>query len=223
MIVGRFVGPSMIQVVRATSSTGTPIEHLAQAASFLEDRHLIAWSRHAPGRERFGLEMAWYLQRMPQSQTCVLAGSAIRDLDGFCRQLAMALPGGAVAPRIDGPGGVIDRLRQRPREAALRSDAEIVKHQYYVWRDADVLLKADAALFGRLVDALAGVAAEAEYAAEDRLLIHRVLFVGGPALDVYAEDPRGQFQCWASDGQEEPLWRTVTGLATPPVMRYVID
>lgn len=222
-IGGASVRPSMIQVVKAGASKSPPTEALAQAGQLLEDQHLVAWSRNASHRERFGLEMAWYLQRMPQSQTCVLAGSAICDLDGFCRQLAMALPGGAVHPRIDGPGGVIDRLRQRPRELSTRSDSDIIKHRYYVWRDADVLLHTDAALFGRLVDALAGVAAEAEYAVEDRLVIHRVLFIGGPALGLYAEDPRGQFQCWASDGAEEPLWRTVTGLSVPPMMCYVID
>ncbi len=213
-----------MNAVRSTHTQRGSGDWLASAAAALEEAHLVCWSRNLGLRERFGLEMAWYLQRMPQAQTCVISGGLIRDLDGFCRAVERALPGaGPIARIIDGPGGVIERLRRRPREWTIRGDADIVKHRYYVWRDADMLLRADPDLFAQLVDALTGVAAEAEYASEDRLLIHRAVFVGGPSLDLAAEDPDGPFQRWLSEDGEEPLWRTVSGLQKPPVTRYAIE
>jgi hypothetical protein len=98
------------------------------------------------------------------------------------------------------------------------------KFRFYVWHDADLLLMHDEALFGRLADAMMGVAAEAEYASDDLLLIHRTVFVGGPTLDEYAERSDGQFQVWAPDTPgSEPFWQIVTGVEAPPVQRYQID
>lgn len=213
----------MVGVVRQLHDRNDASDWLARAAQVLAEFHLIAWSRNLGLRERFGLEMAWYLQRMPQAQTCVINGAIVRDLESFCRQLERGLPGGHPLERsIDGKNGVIECLRRRPRESPIRGDVDIVKHRYYVWRDADVLLRADHELFGRLVDALTGVAAEAEYASEDRLLIHRAVFAGGPALDLYAQEPGGQFQRWLSESAERPLWSVVSGLKAPPMMRYAI-
>lgn len=225
----------MVARGRHDNGAHDPWAWLAEAAARLEETHLVAWSRNLALRERFGLEMAWYLQRMPQTQTCVLAGATIRDLEGFCRQLDAGLRGGGggaggggrpVRRDLHGRGGVIDRLRQRRRELPILGDVDIVKHRYYVWRDADVLLRADARLFGQIADALMGVAAEAEYADEDRLLIHRVVFVGGPALDAYADDERGQFSRWLSPrcggGRGGRAWVGLTGVEVPPVRRHAI-
>ena len=77
--------------------------------------------------------------------------------------------------------------------------------------------------FGQIVDAMAGVAAEAEYVSDDLLLLHRAVFVGGSVLDVYAEDAKSQFQKWLVDEHGEPFWKVVTGLETPPFLRYRID
>lgn len=211
----------MVDMIRGTEDPRDASAWLADAAQVLEEFHLVAWSRNMATRERFGLEMAWYLQRMPQAQTCVINGAIVRDLDSFCRQLERALPSRHPLERsIDSRGGVIDRLRARQRELPIRGEADIIKHRYYVWRDAEVLLRSDAKLFGRLVDALTGVAAEAEFASEDRLLIHRVVFIGGPALDVFADLTDGPFQRWLSEENERPLWSVVSGLRAPPVMRY---
>ncbi|MBL8757262.1 MAG: hypothetical protein JNK35_02390 [Phycisphaerae bacterium] len=213
--------PHAISRARERSPSG---DWLARAAQALEDTHLACWSANLGLRERFGLEMAWYLQRMPQTQTCVLSGGLIHDLEGFCRALDRALPASTpVARTIDGPGGVIDRLRRRPRERPILGDADIIKHRYYVWRDADMLLRADPDLFGRLADAITGVAAEAEFASEDRLLIHRCVFVGGPSLDAYARDPAGQFQSWFSEHGEEPFWSALSGLPRPNVRALPIE
>ncbi len=199
-----------------------PSEWLAAAAALLEESHLAAWTASAPLRERFGVEMAWYLQHLPQAQTIVVAGA--RDLDGLCRHVEAGLhPGGPPGTReIDGPRGLIETLRKRPSESVLLGSAGLVKHRYIVWRDADLMLEADPALFGRVVDALAGVAAEGEYASEDRLLIQRVLFTGGPRLASYAADAHGQFRRWLGEGTSEPFWSTVSGLAAPPVRVYEV-
>jgi len=78
-------------------------------------------------------------------------------------------------------------------------------------------------LFGRIVDAMSGVAAEAEYVSDDLLLLHRSIYVGGSILDVYAEDPKGQFRSWFRDEHDDPFWRVVTGLVEPAFTRYAID
>ena len=97
-----------------------------------------------------------------------------------------------------------------------------MKRRYYIWLDADHLLRADHALLGMAADALMGVAAEAEYSSDDRLVIHRAVFIGGPALDVYAEDERGQFCTWAAHARRASPWPIATGLSRPPVRRYRI-
>src|SRR5262245_39882798 len=117
----------MLGLMRGTQDRHDASDWLAQAAQVLEEFHLVACSRNLGIRERFGLEMAWYLQRMPQSQTCVINGAIARDLESFCRQLERALPSTTPLERtLDGRGGVIDRLRKRPKELPIRGEADIV-------------------------------------------------------------------------------------------------
>jgi hypothetical protein len=212
----------------------------SHAIEQLDEHHLIAWSRNVGVRERFALELARHLHLMPDTETVVLAGVAMHSLDGFCRQLERALPGADPAARVRRsvhlPGGVVDRLRERPTSQLLH-----IKRRYYIWRDADVLLKHDPRAFGRLVDAMSGVAAESEYASEDLLLIHRVVFIGGSGLMEYGRDPHGSFRAWledpdrgpapaaefatapaplsASRDQARPFWEVVSGLDRPPFAR----
>jgi hypothetical protein len=161
--------------------------------------------------------MADHLESFGDARVCQLQGAAIFDIFSFCSQLEPALGVKRVRRSIEARGGVLDALRSAPEPG------EAVKRRFYVWHDAHILLKHDHQLFGRLVDAFAGVAAEAEYASEDRLVLHRALFIGTPALDVYAEDARGQFRTWLSENGEVPLWSVVSGLRRPPVVRYAID
>lgn len=194
----------------------------------LDEHHVAAWSRGIKLREEFALQVGRAMRRMADTETVVIAGAVVRDLPSFCRQLQRGLAeAGVELPvrrSVDGAGGVVDALRERGPSAPA------AKRRYYIWHDADVLLRHDAALFGRLVDALAGVAAEAEYASEDLLLIHRALFVGGPSLDLYGENEQGQFRSWLRDPQASPLprrgagpaWGTVSGLGRPQVKRLAI-
>lgn len=188
-----------------------------EAGQLLEEHHLVAWA-HAPAhRGRFGQELASYLRKMDDTQVCELSGASIQDLFSFCNQLEREIRNDRVRRSIDGKGGIVDALR------LLADHPRPPRHRFFVWHDADVLLRHDHRLFGRLADALMGVSAELEYASEDLLLLQRVIFVGAPSLDVYAEDARGQFRRWLSDHDEEPLWATVTGVSAPPVLRYRID
>lgn len=188
-------------------------------AQLLDEHHLVAWS-HVPRRRiHFAVSLGQFLESQRDTEVCVFYGRFITDLESFCYQLERAIPGHELERRIDGPRGVTALLRARQ---TLRGRAAS-KFRYYIWHDADVLLRHNHLLFGRIMDAIAGVGAESEYASDDLLLIHRCAFVGGPMLDLYAEDPRGQVQSWHSDGYGEPFWRVVSGLERPPFLRYQID
>lgn len=197
-----------------------------EVLQLLEEHHLCAWA-HAPERRRkFGVGLAWHLSSLDDTQVVLLDGAKITDLGTFCAQLAGAIGLPRVERRIDTPGGVVGTLRRRftpgDRNGDGRARRRPAKRRYYIWLDADNLLRRDHRLFGQLVDAIAGVAAEYEYTNEDLLLLQRAVFIGGPSLDMYAEDPRGQFRSWWTDGDEAPLWRVVTGVDAPRLLRYQI-
>jgi len=203
------------------SITGRAVEVVpwqVQALQLLEEHHLCAWSASRDRRRKFGVDLAWHLAGLNDTQVCVFEGSKITDLSSFCSALERSLGFARIDRAIDTPPGVVGSLRRR----LTPKGSEPIKQRFYLWLDADVLLRRDAQLFGRLVDAITGVAAESEYVSEDLLLLQRAIFVGGAALDVYAEDPRGQFSAWWSDDGEDPLWRVVTGVAAPKLHRYEI-
>lgn len=185
----------------------------------LDEAHLIAWSEFPQRRTQFAVQLGQFLGSLKDAEVCVLYGKFITDLDTFCYQLERAIPGPALDRRIHGPSSIVSLLRERP---SFHGRAQS-KYRFYIWHDADVLLKADHVLFGKLVDALAGVAAEAEYVSDDLLMIHRAVFVGSSMLDVYADDARGQFSSWHDDGKGEPFWQVVTGIEAPNFLRYRID
>lgn len=192
------------------------------AAQLLEEHHLVAWSPRRESRELFGRELASHLSKLEDTQVCVLDGSAITDMTSLAEALAGELNVGRVSATLGGPSGVIECLRHRP----VHDGCPAIKRRFYVWLEADTLLRRDHQLFGRIVDAIAGIAAEAEYASEDLLLLHRAVFVGSTVLDVYAEDPRGQFRTWwteEGEGAARPFWDVVTGVERPVFLRYRIE
>lgn len=195
------------------------IEWQPDVTQMLDENHLVAWSAVPRLRLSFAASLSQFLDSLRDTEVCVFYGRFILDLESFCHQLERSIPGEPLERRIDGPRGVTNLLRSRQTYPG-RVPA---KYRYYIWHDADVLLRENHTLFGRLVDALAGVAAEAEYVDDDLLLIHRSVFVGGPLLDAYAEDPRGQFRSWFRDGKGEPFWRVVTGIDEPSFMKFRID
>jgi hypothetical protein len=204
----------MKPVVPVTGRAIQVVPWQLQVLQLLEEHHLCAWSIDRARRRKFVNDLAWHLRALHETQVCVLDGARIIDLPSFCSILEKSLGFGRIERSIDSPLGVVGTLRRRPTP----KNSDPIKNRYYIWSDADVLLRRDPALFGRLVDALEGVAAEDEYVSEDLLLLQRAVFVGGPSLDVYADDPRGQFRQWWSDRGEPPLWRVLTGVPAPKLL-----
>lgn len=209
----------MSVLYRQTDSPFAVVEWQPEVMAMLDDHHLVAWSNRSYRRLQFSATLQQFFGVQRDTDVCVLHGRFINDLESFCHQLESLLPGPPLERRIGGTSGIASLLRSRHtfrgRPAA--------RYRYFVWNDADVLLRHDHVLFGDLVDALIGVAAECEFASDDLLLLQRAAFIGGPSLDLYAEDARGQFQSWKTDSSGEPFWQVVTGLEAPPVARYAID
>lgn len=214
----------MAAVVRVSNGARAVGQWLAETDRLLNEHHLVVWSRNMAVRERYGLEVTRHFRHMPEAETLVICGAVVHDLDGVCRQVEKSLHDGAARPlkrSVGEPGGLIDRLRERPGAPNVPA----IKHRYYIWRDADTLLRHDAALFAQLVDALMGIAAEAEYASEDLLLLHRAVFIGGPMLGEYAADKDGAFKKWLPEKGKAvtPLWQVISGVDKPPVAVMAIE
>lgn len=209
----------MSALTRHTEPPFRVLDWEPEVTQMLDEHHLVAWSSVPRRRVHFTACLSHFLSLQPDAEVCPIYGRFVTDLDSFCHQMERILPGPQVKRQIDGPEGLVSLLRSR-HALRIRSAS---RYRYYVWSDADTLLKTDHKLFGRLVDALAGVAAEAEYASDDLLLIQRAVFIGGPMLDLYAENRKGQFRSWYEDGLGEPFWQMVSGLEAPPVLRYQVD
>lgn len=205
-----------------TRQAGSPFSFGAwqpEITALLDENHLVAYSDQARFRVHFASALAQFLGGLHDAEVCVLHGRSIDSIESLCTQLERCIPGPDLLRRIDGPGGITSLLRHREIVAGRRTS----RFRYYVWNDADVLLKADRDLFGRVVDAIAGVAAEAEFVSDDLLFIQRALIIGGPMLELYAQNPTSQFNAWYDDGCGEPFWQVVTGIEKPPILRYDID
>ncbi|MEM0983429.1 MAG: hypothetical protein AAGI17_05725 [Planctomycetota bacterium] len=188
------------------------------AVSLLDDAHLVADHFDSTQRNRFVGRLQTFLAGQRDSVVYPLFGQFISTLDDFCHQLERVAPVDRLDRRIDGLHGVTNALRQRDR-GQRRS---LARSRYFIWSDADHCLRNDPGLFADIVDAMAGVAAEAEFASEDLLMIQRTVFIGGPALAEAAQDPRGPLSCWREDRAGKPFWQVLTGLQTPPIRRASI-
>lgn len=189
----------------------------AEVARIADERHLAAWSDDRGERLRFGARLGSFVQGLHDTEIVRLFGGTIIDLESLCRQIEAALPGEGDAElrrRIPGPSGLVARLRSAPTFAGRPA----LRRRFILWHDVDVLLEHDAELFGEVIDAIAGVAAESEFASEDALLVTRAIYVGGPRLAAYAGDESGQLRAWRSSPSAEPFWRAVAGIDRPPVL-----
>lgn len=187
----------------------------AELARVLDEHHLAAWSNQSGERASFAAGLAAFLAGIHDAQVIPIFGRDVTDLDGLCYQLERSIPGEApMRRRIDGPSGVVARLRSQP----VIPGRPPLRNRFIVWHDADAMIRADEELFGRLADAIAGVAAEAEFASDDYLLVTRVVYIGGENLREYADLESGQLRRWLSDGADEPFWRVVSGVDCPPVI-----
>jgi len=193
----------------------------AEALSWTEQAHLVAWSPSGAQRLAFATEMSQFIQAQGQMEVLPLYGRSIDSIESLSQQLERSIPGGgaSLARRIDGPRGIVNLLRSRDAmHPGLPS-----RHRYILWHDADALLRRDPRQFGAVLDAMMGVAAEAEYVTDDMLLLTRVILVGGKPLADYAGDGAGQLRQWLPGVGEGPFWSLVTGLERPPVRVVGID
>lgn len=191
-----------------------------RAASTLEEHHLCAWSPDAHARAGFIVRLGAILETMEGTDVCVLDAGAMTDMASVCEQFGRIAGLGPIAPRLGGDDGLLAALRRRPERQ--RPDGTVLKRRYFVISEAQALLRRDPALLGRVVDAVAGVAAEDEFVGDDLLLIQRLVLVGTAALDVYAEDPRGQLRRWWGAEGELSAWGLITRRAGPRVARWRI-
>lgn len=203
-----------------------PLAWAPDTLQLLDEAHLVATSPRPEVRDRFSADLGRFIARLPWAELCPLHGRFIADLDSLRFHLDQGLGLDAehlaehlaAQPRRPGASlGLTERLRARaPRRRG-------VTHRYYLWNDADRLLRADPDLFARVIDAVAGVAAEAEYASDDVLLIHRLIAVGGSCLSLYASQPGGAFDTWWTDLHQpdthwpahDPSWAMLTGIPAP--------
>ena len=191
----------------------------ADTVTLADEAHLVAWSEDPSLRVHFAASLGRFLEAQRDVEVLRFHGRHIGNLEDFCAQLERLMPGPTLDRRVDGPRGVTNLLRARPTFPGRSAG----KWRYYVWHDADVLLAENPDLFARVADAMAGVAAEAEYVSDDMLIIHRAVLVGGPALLDAAATPGGPLASWYDDGLGEPFWQVVTGIDAPDYMAFHID
>jgi len=211
-----------------------------EIVQLLDDQHLVVIADPAGGdaADRFAAMLARRLRQMAETQAVVIDGATVRDVPTFCRALEKQMLSREERRRLpaaqawwrDVPN-VISLLRHAPNGAP--------KRRYFIWTNADQasspgessgedgrgaggLLQRDPVLFGRLVNALLGVAAEQEHISPDPLVLQRAVFIGGRALERYAEDPHSALNCWL-DEAGSPLWEVASVLEKPPVAMYRLE
>lgn len=192
----------------------------------LESSHAAAWSNDQTARERFEHGMTRFVQRLDWADVRVVDAATVHSLADFTHQIEhgerqLAAEGDDAAHvEPSGRSGLIAALRRNTpwRRAAV--------YRVLLVRNADALLARDPALFAACVDTISGVAAELEFADDgEPVRLLRAVYMGGPALDLYAEDPRGAFGTWLSElrSGNAPYWRLVSGLEAPSVEPMPID
>lgn len=192
---------------------------LADFVQLLDEHHVVAWAENPATRVRFGAALGRFLAGMRDVDLCHLHGKSILDIEAFCDQLEHAVIGPPLARRVSGRDGVVPLLRRRE----VLSGCAPAKFRYFLWHDADALLCRDRPLFSALTDAIVGVAAESEFVDDDLLLLQRLVLIGGPVLDGYAQDPKGQCRSWLRDASGVSRWRISTGVRKPSFLRYHIE
>ncbi len=216
---GCAIGRDMSALTRQPDSAFAAPNWQPDVVQMLDESHLVAVSPLARSRTLFAVSLAQFLQGLREAEVCTLYGRFVTDLESYCHQLERAITGPTLERRIDGPRGVTALLRWRETYRGRPAS----KFRFYIWHDADVLLHANERLFARLAETMMGVAAEAEYASDDLLLLHRTVFVGGPVLAAYAQQANGPMQEWLAEPGQEPFWQVVSGLERPRTQRYEID
>ncbi len=176
---------------------------LAAAEVLLDEHHVVAVSEQVSSRMRFGANLFQHAQRMTDAQVCPIYGSYVKSLADVARMISLSVPvDGPIDPTLD---ALIETLRHRYHQH--------VRRRFVVWHEAHVFAKAEPDLFWQTVDVMMGVAAEHEYASEEKLLLTRCIFTGDPSLLDFRA-----FREWWPEGDSQPLWQVVSGLDAPPTL-----
>ena len=193
----------------------------ADALAELDLAHLVAWSPSGRQRNLLASELYAYLNLLPDISVCMIHGRSVRRIADLCDQLARLIPGAPLERQLDGTGGLAELLRSADRFAPR----PLPRMRVFLWSDADVLLRSDPEAFARVVDTLAGVAAEAELTTADQAwTTHRTLFLGGPPLLDLAQHDGAPFNAWFEESPgEEPFWQMITGLERPQIEARSVD
>jgi len=197
----------------------SPISWEPELLSKLESHHVVAWGADSTLRTRFGVRVKQFLDAQAGTEVLVLHGRGILDLEGFCAQLERLIPTDRLARTVDGANGVASILRQDGSGYV----GTPIRQRYFLWHDADVLLRSDPELFSQIVEVIAGVSAELEFAGDEGMLIQRCLYFGGRSLADHAREPTSRFQSWEEDGPGVPFWSLVSGVDRPSTMMCSID
>ncbi len=185
----------------------------------LESHHIAACSGSVNARTRFGASLQQFLVAQPSTQVCVLHGRHILNIEDFCAQLERLILVDNLARSVDGTQGLASVFRSKA-ESHTRVP---IRHRFFLWHDADVLLRQNPELFGEIAELIAGVSAELEYASHGSLLIQRCVYMGGDRLAAYARDPQSMLNQWGQDGPGVPFWSLVTGEDRPSTSLCSID
>lgn len=205
-----------------------PGDLIDQVVPLLDEHHLVALSNDAATRLSFSRSLVRSLTMMPRTQVIEIDGSACTDLPSFCRELERNLP--PARGRRNSWWRDLHSLGH-----ALRAPAPGLHCRYLLWRDADVLLQHDAALFGGLLNALFAAAADSEYISLEPVVVQRVVLLGGEKLGTYAENSDGPLNRWhVDDDRDEPaadpvrhgetsFWEVANVVERPPVLTLRLD
>jgi hypothetical protein len=196
-----------------------PISWEPEVLAKLETHHMVGWSPKAVQRTRFGARMKQFLDAQSGTEVLVLHGRGILDLEGFCAQLERMIPTEQLSRSVDGASGVASLLRAQ----AGGVYGEPVRQRFFLWHDADVLLRQDPVLFGHLVEVMAGVSAELEFGADAGAMLQRCLYLGGRSLAEHARSVESRFHSWEEDGPGVPFWSLVSGEDHPMTALCSID
>lgn len=197
-----------------------PITWQPEVLARLEDRHLVAWGDDVNVRTRFAACFQQYLSTMADTQVCVLHGRAISSINDLCEQLERLIPVERLSRSVDGPHGISSLLRQRSGVPGRRRE----RMRVFVWHDADLLARRDRALFQDMVEVMAGVSAEMEYADDGAVLVQRCVYVGSGEIEREARRVDSRLNSWGTGtGGEMPFWELVSGQASPRTTLCAID
>ncbi len=196
----------------------------AEITQLLDEHHLVVLGEPA-ARRRFVRTLGERLASLPETDVVPIRGDRATGLGSFSRELEGALTRAPEPARVparepapaQGADGVADII------AALRACPPAAKRQYFLWHDADAMLESDVVLFGRIVNAMLGVAAEREHISPDRLVIQRTIFLGNDKLGAYAEEEHGQFRTWILAGDTTPFWEVASCLDRPSVLTFRLE